>query len=147
MTRLTRLALGVGLLLALAGSNTAGAFPRERAASEAAAFAAASATPAATKVKKLVFVGKENACDCTRKRIEAGWAALQKALGAPPRLPVVRLQIDTQADKVEPYRAQKAMAVLPAIYLVDGKDAVLGLLQGGVTAEQISAAINTGNTP
>jgi hypothetical protein len=93
------------------------------------------------KLTKVVFVGKEHACDCTRKSIEAGWAALQQALGTPPKLPVERLQIDTQPDRVAPYRSQKAMMALPAIYFVDGKDAVVELLQGEVSAAQIAAVL------
>lgn len=94
-----------------------------------------------SKIAKVVFVGKQNACDCTRKRVDAGWAALQKALGTPAKLRVERLQIDIDGAKVEPYRKQKAMMTLPAIYFVDGKATVLELLQGEVTAEQLQAAI------
>jgi hypothetical protein len=104
--------------------------------------AAASATPASTKVTRIVFVGKEHPCDCTRKTIDAGWAALQQALGTPPKMPIERLQIDTQPDKVEPYRNQKPFLALPAIYFVDGKSAVLDLVQGEVTAEQIAPILN-----
>jgi len=88
-------------------------------------------------VAEIVFVGKQNACDCTRKRIEDSWTALQKALGTPAKLPVERLQIDTDEAQVEPYRQQKAMMALPAIYFVDDKATVLELLQGEVTAEQV----------
>ena len=95
-----------------------------------------------SKIAKVVFVGKQNACDCTRKRVDVGWAALQKALGTPAKLPVERLQIDTDGAKVEPYRKQKAMMALPAIYFVDGEAKVLELLQGEVTDTQIAAALN-----
>lgn len=109
--------------------------------------AAAAKTQAKAKPARIIFVGKEHACDCTRKSVDAGWAALQKALGTPAKLPVERLQIDTQGDQVGPYRQQKPMMALPAIYFVDGNNVVLGLLQGEVTAEQISEAIATGKTP
>ncbi len=91
---------------------------------------------------KIVFVGKEHPCDCTRKSIDAGWAAVQTALGTPAKLPVERLQVDTEGAKVEPYRKQKAIMALPAIYFVDGKNAVLELLQGEVTAEQVGTILN-----
>ena len=94
------------------------------------------------KIAKVVFVGKQNACDCTRKRVDAGWAALQKALGTPAKVPVERLQIDVDGAKVEPYRKQKAMMALPAIYFVDGEAKVLELIQGEVTDKQITAALN-----
>jgi len=35
----------------------------------------ASPVPAAPKLGKIVFVGKEHACDCTRKAVDASWAA------------------------------------------------------------------------
>lgn len=145
MTQLTSLLIGFVLLSAATGCNN----PSSAAAAQTSATQTAQTveTAAATKVARVVFVGKENACDCTRKRVEAGWAALQKALGTPAKLPVERLQIDTQGDKVAPYRQQKPMMALPAIYFVDATNTVVGLLQGEVTAEQITAAITTGKTP
>lgn len=95
----------------------------------------------ATKVEKIVFVGRKHACPCTKRTIDASWSALQKALGKPAKLPVERLQIDTESEKVAPYRKQKPMMALPAIYFVDGKNAVLELLQGEVTEKQIVAAL------
>jgi len=101
----------------------------------------ASANQNAPKVTRIVFVGKEHACDCTRKTVDAGWVALQKALGTPALLPVVRLEIDTEEDKVAPYRKQKPMVVLPAIYFVDGKGAVVELLQGETSEAEIAAVL------
>jgi hypothetical protein len=100
-----------------------------------------SPTPTVPKATRIVFVGKEHACDCTRKALDAGWAALQKALGTPAKLPIERLQVDTEGEKVEPYRTQKPIMALPAIYFVDGKGAVLELLQGEVSAEQVESAL------
>ena len=101
----------------------------------------AASNPAASKVAKIVFVGKEHACDCTRKAVDVGWAALQKALGTPAKVPVERLQSDTDGWKVEPYRKQKPMMALPAIYFVDGKDTVVELLQGEMSDAQITALL------
>ncbi|MCU0694365.1 MAG: hypothetical protein MUF54_23500 [Polyangiaceae bacterium] len=138
MTQLTTVLLGLSLSLTTAGCNN----PSNAAAQTSSTQTAqAVESAAATKVARVVFVGKENACDCTRKSIDAGWAALQKALGTPAKVPVERLQIDTQGDKVAPYRQQKAMMALPAIYFVDGKSAVLELLQGEVTEAQIASAL------
>jgi hypothetical protein len=86
-------------------------------------------------------VGKEHACDCTRKSIDAGWAAVHKVLGTPAKLPIERMQIDTEGAKVEPYRTQKPIMALPAIYFVDSKGTVLELLQGEVSAEQVESAL------
>jgi len=44
-------------------------------------------------------------------------------------------------EKGVPYRKQEPMMALPAIYFVDGKDAVLKLLQGEVSETQIAAAL------
>jgi hypothetical protein len=119
---------------------------KSQTASSATAIGAAVAAPVAQAPAKprptrIIFVGKEHACDCTRKSVDAGWEALQKALGTPAKLPVERLQIDTQGDKVAPYRQQKPIMALPAIYFVDGKDMVLELLQGEVTAEQVAGIL------
>jgi hypothetical protein len=99
--------------------------------------ASASSPSSAAKLAKIVFVGKEHPCDCTRKAIDAGWAALQKALASSKQVPVQRLQVDTEAARVEPYRAQKPIMALPAIYFVDGTEAVLDLLQGEVDEAKI----------
>jgi len=103
---------------------------------------ASAAAPVQAKLAKIVFVGKEHPCDCTRKALDSGWAALQKALGAPAKLPVERLQVDTEAQKVEPYQKQKPFVALPAIYFLDGKGAVVELLQGEVSPEQITNVLD-----
>lgn len=102
--------------------------------------AAAEARPG--PVAKVVFVGKERACDCTRKTVDAGWAALETVLGNPAKLPVEKLQIDTDASRVAPYRALRPLLMaLPGIYLLDAKGQLVELLQGEVSAEQIAAAL------
>ena len=90
---------------------------------------------------RIVFVGKKLPCDCTRKRIDTSWAALQTALGEPATLPVERLQADVDKKAVEAYKKQKAMMVLPAIYFVDGENHVLEMLQGEVTSEKFAAVV------
>ncbi len=138
MTNLTNVFLGLALSLVTIGCNN----PSNAATGQAnAAQTRAASSPAAMKVARVVFVGKEHACECTRKTVDAGWAALQKALGTPARLPVEQLQIDTEGAKVEPYRNQKPMMALPAIYFVDSRNVVLELLQGEVTADQIANAL------
>lgn len=136
----TTLLLGIGFCFSLAALGC----ERSRAAPGTAGTTSAvqaAAKPTTSKVARVIFVGKEHACDCTRKSVDAGWTALQQALGTPAKVPVERLQIDTQGDKVAPYRQQKPMMALPAIYFVDGKSTVLELLQGEVTAEQIVAVL------
>jgi len=133
--------IGVTLSWMLLGCNSSNAASGEAPASTANAFTAASAKPSATKVTKVVFVGKEQACDCTRKAVDAGWAALQIALGTPAKLPVERLQIDTEGSKVEPYRKQRPIMALPALYFLDGTQVVLELLQGEFTEAQVAAVL------
>jgi hypothetical protein len=108
--------------------------------------AASAAVLAATnnstaQVVRIVFVGKEHACDCTRKKVDTALAALQSVLGTPPKLPIEMLKVDTEEDKVEPYRKQRPMMAIPAIYFVDGKSGVVEMLQGEITAEQIASIV------
>ena len=98
---------------------------------------------AASTIVSIIFVGKEQACECTRKRIDVAWLALQKAIGTPPTLPVERVQIDTEGDTVEPYKRQKPMVTVPAVYFVDAKGTVIELLQGELTVEQITDVLGT----
>jgi hypothetical protein len=138
-------------LFVLCGTVTACENRKAEAASatSTAAVVASAASPAAlpasndstSKVARIVFVGKEHACDCTRKKVETALAALQTVLGTPPKIPVEMLKVDTEEEKVEPYRKQKPMMAIPAIYFVDGKGSVVDLLQGEVTTEQIGHAL------
>jgi hypothetical protein len=49
--------------------------------------------------------------------------------------------VDTEGAKVEPYRSQKPIMALPAIYFLDGKGAIVELLQGEVTAKQVGTVL------
>jgi hypothetical protein len=137
---LTSLFIGL-LAVATAGCNVSRAAPGQTTGSSASVLQAAPASAIAATVTKIVFVGKEHACDCTRKRVDEGWGALQRALGTPPRIPVERLQIDTDDSRVEPYRKQRPVMALPGIYFVDAKESVVELLQGEVTTEQVVQVI------
>jgi hypothetical protein len=97
--------------------------------------------PSVPAVKRIVFVGKEHACDCTRKVIEESFATLQKTIGTSTKLPIERIQVDTHADKVKPLQQQKAILALPAIYFLGENNHVLELLQGEVTEAQIKRVI------
>jgi hypothetical protein len=138
---LVTLLFGFALFAATGCNRTSSAAAAQTTASAASFSQPATTNPAATKVAKIVFVGKEHPCDCTRKALDAGWAALQKALGTPARVAVERLQVDTQNGKVEPYRQQKPIMALPAIYFLDSKGTVVELLQGEVTTDQIAGVL------
>ena len=125
------------------GSQAAPTPPGATPAAPAVASAAVSvpAAPARSAAAKIIFVGKLNACQCTRKTIDATWAELQQALGAPARLPVQQLQIDTEGEQVEIYRMGRPILALPAIYFLDEQGQILEQLQGEVTAAQIAAVL------
>ncbi len=93
------------------------------------------------KVARIVFVGKHNACACTRKAIDASWKALQAALGNKSRFPIEELKIDVDGAKVDGYRSKRAFVALPAIYFLDGAERVKELLQGEVTEAQVRAVL------
>ena len=128
-----RLALCLCLVLAATACERNKAQPAAPAAP-----AAMAAQPA--KVARIVFIDKEHACDCTRKRTEDTWAALQAALGTDAR-PVERLHVDTQAAQAAPYTTAKPLMVPPAIYFVDAGNTVIDMLQGEVTTAQIAATL------
>ena len=142
MTNLTTSLASFALLFAAAGCNKPpSAVAAQTRASTSGISQAAAAGTTATRVARIVFVGKEHACDCTRKTVDDGWAALQSVLGTPAKPPVERLQVDTEADKVAPYRQQKPIMALPAIYFLDAKGVVMELLQGEVTTEQVAGVL------
>ncbi len=104
---------------------------------------AAPATKVMSKptVAKIVFVGKQNACDCTRKTIDTSLKALEAGLGTKNRIPVEHLKMDTQPDQVAVYRNRKPFMALPAIYFLDQTDSLVELLQGEVTQEQVAKVL------
>ena len=116
--------------------------PSKASAPSAATSAAAAASSAQTKLARIVFVDKENCCQCTRDRIDASWTALQAALaGRKGAVPVERVHVDTQPKLTGEYRSKQPFVALPAIYLLDGSGNVVELLQGELTQAQLSAAL------
>jgi hypothetical protein len=104
--------------------------------------AAQGASPSSKSVTtKVVFVDKEHGCQCTAKRVDAGWAALQAALAGKATPTVERIHVDTQPEMAEPYGKLRPMMALPALYFVDEKGGLIELLQGEVTQEQIQAVL------
>ena len=134
--------MGVAICVALAGLGCDRS-PASEASARASAepLGSAAQSQAATRVTRVVFVGKEKPCQCTKARLDAGWAALQAAIGTPPKVPIERLNADTQPAEIEPYGKQKPMVALPALYFVDASGSVVDLVQGEVTREQIAAAL------
>jgi hypothetical protein len=136
------------VLLGLFGATTACENRKAEAASASASatvVASAAQVLAATdftgNVARIVFIGKEHACDCTRKKVETAQAALQKLLGNPAKIPVETLLADTQEDKVAPYRVMRPMLAIPAIYFIDAKGGLVEMLQGEITLAQVSKVL------
>lgn len=130
-------------LLSLCLAPTGCKESRASAANEGAAASQAALSapaPAATKseVTKIAFMDKVHACDCTKKRVDTGWAALQAALTGRTDITVERIHSDTEEAKVEPYHKLRAMMTLPALYFLDAKGGLVELLQGDLTTEQIA---------
>jgi hypothetical protein len=122
-------------------ARTATAAPPASLAGDPAAPAVSTPT---SPVARIVFVGKENACECTRAAIDASWAALQEALGG-ASIPVEQLKLDTQSALVAPYRDLQAMMAVPGLYFLDAAGGLAGMLQGEVTADQIRAILFPGS--
>lgn len=101
--------------------------------------AASSATT--EPVAQIVFLDQEEACDCTKKRIDTTWNELQTALGSGNKMQVERVHLDTQKDLAKDYLKAKPVMVPPGIYFMSSKGDLLEMLQGEVTAAQISAIL------
>lgn len=103
--------------------------------------APAAAGPTQSQVTQLVFIDKQEACDCTRARVTKGWDALQSALGGKAVPSVERLYIDTQPDQVRPYREMRPMMAVPALYFLTASGSLVDQLQGEFTTQQIQALL------
>ena len=93
------------------------------------------------KLHRVVFIDQEEACGCTRERIDATWEALDTALVDRPEITVERVFGDTQESEAAPYIAMKALVVAPGIYFFDEKDTLLEMMQGKLSAEQLAVAV------
>jgi hypothetical protein len=100
-----------------------------------------SGAEASTKVAKIVFIGKEIACQCTRDRVAGSWSALQKALGGRRDIRVERVQADRQRAEFDRYTAMRSIVTLPAVFFLDGAGALVEMLQGEISTEQFQRAL------
>ena len=94
-----------------------------------------------TVVVRIAFLDQEKCCDCTRRRIEASWAALQAALGSKSDVKVERVHVDTQKSQAEAYRRLKPNQVIPALYFLDHEGQLVEMLQGEVSADAVRKAL------
>jgi hypothetical protein len=96
----------------------------------------------ATNVSKIVFVDEKDACECTRERVQISWASLQSALAGREDIPVERIYNDTEPEKVAPYKEMRAFMVIPAVYFLDASGGLIDRVQGEITAERFTKALN-----
>ncbi len=141
MRNLSALFLGTLFLCVIGGCDTQ-ARGETASATEAPGHPPTKAGAATADVARIVFVGKAQACDCTRTRIDTSWTALQAALGDSGPA-VERLRMDTQGEQVEPYRQLRPMITLPGVYLLDAQGSLVELLQGAITEAQFRAALES----
>jgi hypothetical protein len=93
----------------------------------------------ASPINTIVFIDKQNACECTQVMIKSGWKALQAALKDRKDIHVTRIHYDTERPLAERYLALKPLMALPGIYFLNARGGVVELLQGEVRPEQIVA--------
>jgi hypothetical protein len=98
-------------------------------------------TKPSSKVAKIVFLDKKEACECTRQRTAKTWAAMQAALAKMGKRPIERIYVDTQGAKAEAYTVFKPLLVPPGLYFIDKNNVVIDLLQGEVKQQQIEAML------
>jgi hypothetical protein len=94
--------------------------------------------PIKKSVVKVVFVDKENCCQCTRERTDKSWAALQEVLkGKSANIGVERIHMDKQETEAQKYITMKPIMVVPAIYLLDAQGDLVDMVQGEPTAQDL----------
>jgi len=97
---------------------------------------------ASAKIAKIAFIDQAEACECTTKRIAASWSALEAALAkSPPGIPVERIHLDRDEAKADKYDEMESLIVPPGIYFFDENEALVEMLQGEITVEQISEVL------
>jgi hypothetical protein len=102
---------------------------------------AASAQETKVAVENIVFIGKKDACECTREQIDTTWKALQSVLEGGPTIAVKRLQVDVDVEEANKYNAMQSLVALPGVYFFDGKKQLIKLLQGEQRVDQIAEVL------
>ena len=115
--------------------------PETKPAKPSATAPAEKASDGESRVARVVFIGQENACECTKKRIADTWPVLEKVLAKREDISVKRLQIDVDEEEAERYDEMKSVMVAPGIYFMDKDDKLVEMLQGEVKEDQIIAAL------
>lgn len=126
--------------------------PGELAAQEPPEAPAADEAPAAQApagpVTRIVFIGQEQACDCTTKRIADVNTALTAALKG-REIAIERLYTDHDSDleAVEMHREMRSFMVAPALFFFDARDRLVDMTQGEVGEEKLRAILAREGSP
>jgi len=91
-------------------------------------------------VTKIIFIDLAEACPCMQRSIDGTWKALDQA-NSGAGVPVERIHVDTEEQKVEPYRGMRPMDTVPALYFMNDKGALVEMLQGDVTSAEIAKVL------
>jgi hypothetical protein len=92
---------------------------------------------AGVRVASLVFVGKKDACDCTKTRVKKGWDKLQGVLKKFAHVKVERIQTDVNRKRVRTLKDKRRFLTLPAVYFLDGKGKIVGMLHGELDKDEL----------
>lgn len=126
------LLFAMGLLPWMTGCEGRRSFPRRR--------PAKGTRVVGSKVTRIVFIGKKNACQCTRRQIEKSWADLQAALKG-RNIPVQKIYWDVDEAEVNKYRKIEQFMTLPAVYFLDKDGRIVEMLQGEMDMTLAKAAL------
>ena len=91
----------------------------------------------AGRVQRLVLVVHAKGCQCTRKDVAKAMRALGGVLGARRDQMVTLLDWDKDRVQVRRYRSQRRFIALPALYFLDARGRVVGLLEGDIQPKWI----------
>ncbi len=92
-------------------------------------------------VARIVFLDQKDACPCTRNRIDAGWKALELALGPTPAVPVERLYVDADKARADAYIAMYPLTRLPGVFLLDGEGRPVKVLSETIAPTEVRTAL------
>jgi len=101
------------------------------------------AAAADRRIAHVVFIDHEIICPSVKKVSNATWIELQKVV-ASRDIKVTRIHKDRQANLARKYTTLKPTGAVPAIYFLARDGALVELLGGEQTAEQIAAVLDRG---
>ncbi len=85
----------------------------------------------------MVLVVQAKGCQCTRKDVAKAMRSLKSVLGARRDRLVGQLDWDADRAAVQKYRSQRRFIIMPALYFLDARGRVVGLLEGDIRPRYI----------